>query len=187
MILRCVYLGALPRPLPGAQLSGSCLSCEAPVLWRPALSQAQGDTRRNSHTGGGQLSSPGVISSSNYHSLPVCTGLDAPGVGGADLHSLGVPGDRSILTVLGSPCLCLFRGERRILGCVPQRPGLQGLRCWNRAPWAAAPEGSRAQPPPRSPSLTYRLLPRPHRVSSSPLPRWAHSLWCALPRDALPY
>ena len=28
--LRCVYPGELPRPLPGARLSGSCLSCKTP-------------------------------------------------------------------------------------------------------------------------------------------------------------
>ena len=37
LILRCVLLGELPRPLPGARLSGCCLSSEA-----PAQSQAQG-------------------------------------------------------------------------------------------------------------------------------------------------
>ena len=83
LILRCVHLGQLPRPLPGAWLSGSCLSCEAPVLWQPRPSQAQGDTRRNTTTGSGQVSSPGVSSCSNYRSLPVSTYLDAPGAGGA--------------------------------------------------------------------------------------------------------
>ena len=43
----------------------------------PTPSQAQGDTRRSNNTGGSQLSSSGVSSHSNYHSLPVCTGLDA--------------------------------------------------------------------------------------------------------------
>ena len=45
-----------------------------------AQSQAQGDTRRN-NSDSGKLSSPGVSSSSNYHSLPVHRGLDAPGEG----------------------------------------------------------------------------------------------------------
>ena len=67
LIVRCVPLGELLFSLPGALLSGSCLSCEAPVPWGPAPSQAQGDTGRNK-TGGCQLSSPGVCSSSNYHS-----------------------------------------------------------------------------------------------------------------------
>ena len=34
LILRYVHLGELPRPLPGAQLSGSCLSCQASVPWQ---------------------------------------------------------------------------------------------------------------------------------------------------------
>ena len=29
LILRCVHLREMPCPLPGVQLSGSCLSCEA--------------------------------------------------------------------------------------------------------------------------------------------------------------
>ena len=74
LILRCVHLGKLLSPLPGTGLSGSCLSCEA-----PAQSQAHGDTRRNNHSGGGQLSSPGVSSSSNHHSLPVHRGLTLRG------------------------------------------------------------------------------------------------------------
>ena len=51
VILRCVHLGELPSPLPGAGLSASCLSCEAPVQ-----SQVQGDSRRNNKSGGSQLS-----------------------------------------------------------------------------------------------------------------------------------
>ena len=35
LILRCVHLGELPRPPPGARLSGSCLPGEAPVPWWP--------------------------------------------------------------------------------------------------------------------------------------------------------
>ena len=63
LILRCVHLGELSHPLPGASATGSCLPREASVPWCPCLSQAQGDTRRNSNTGRGQLSSPGVSSS----------------------------------------------------------------------------------------------------------------------------
>ena len=59
---RCVHLGELPSPLPGAGLSGSCLSYEA-----PAESLVKSDSRRN-NSGGGQVSSPGVSSRSNYHS-----------------------------------------------------------------------------------------------------------------------
>ena len=50
LILKCVHLRELPTPTPpGAQLSESCLICEAPVPWRPCPSQAQGNTRRNNH------------------------------------------------------------------------------------------------------------------------------------------
>ena len=47
---------------------------------------------------------------------------------GADLHSLGPPGGRSILDVLCPPGFCLSWGERRILGCVFRRLGLWGPR-----------------------------------------------------------
>ena len=142
LVLRCVHPGELPRPLPGARLNGSCFTCETSLPWQPHLSQAQGDNRRNNNTGA--ASSPAL----EYQSLPVHTGLDAPGVGGADLYSLWVPGGRRVLAVLCHPHLCLSWGECSILGCVPWSPGIQGLRCWNLAPGPGAPEGSRAQPPP---------------------------------------
>ena len=43
------------------------------------------------------------------------------------------------------------RGERWILGCVPRRPGLSGLCCWNWAPSHAAPS-VRSLCPSRHPS-----------------------------------
>ena len=61
LILRCVHLGEMPSPLTGAGPSGSCLPCEASVLWQACLSQAQGETRRN-NTGSGQIFSSGVSS-----------------------------------------------------------------------------------------------------------------------------
>ena len=79
---RCVYLGDMPRPLPGAGLSHNCLPCEASIPWWPRPSQAQGDTTRNNNTGSGQVSSSVASSQINYHSLPVHTGLDAPGATG---------------------------------------------------------------------------------------------------------
>ena len=114
LILRCVHLEELPHPLPGAWLRGSCLSCEAPVPWRPP-SQAQGDTRRNNNSGGGQLPSPGVSSSSSYRSSQ-STGPGCSGGGAADLLSSGPPGGWSILTVLGPPGFCLSPGKHWILG-----------------------------------------------------------------------
>ena len=139
LILRCVHLGELPCPVPGPRLSGSCLPREAPVPWRPALSQEERQHRRQPAV----LSSSGVSSRSNYRGLTVCTGLDAPG--------LGVPGGWRVLAVRCPTRLRLSRGEYRIVGCVSPphtHPAPWGLRCWDRAPKAAAPEGFRAQPPP---------------------------------------
>ena len=97
LILRCVHLGELLIPLPGAWLSGSCLSCEA-----PAESQVQGDTRRNNNYGG-QLSNSGVSFHSNYRSSqstgawmlggmgpPICTAWGCQAAG-ASLLSCVLP------------------------------------------------------------------------------------------------
>ena len=83
----------------------------------PAPFQAQGDTRRNNSTGCGHLSSSVVSSHSIYHTLPVHTGLDAPGAGGADLHRLWAP-EVGVLAVLCLPHLSLSQGEHRIASCV---------------------------------------------------------------------
>ena len=76
-----------------------------------------------------------AASSAALESAPAVTtaapSLQGPGCsrgGGTDLPSSGPPGTRSVLAVLCPPGLCLMGGqERRILGCVRQRPGLQGL------------------------------------------------------------
>ena len=117
LIFRCVHLGELSCPLPGAQLRGAVYSMKPLFPGGPALSQAQNETRRN-NTDGSLLSRPGVSFHSNYHSLPVRRGLDAPGVGGADLHSLGAPSSRRVLTVLCPPRFRLSWGEHRFL-CPP--------------------------------------------------------------------
>ena len=85
LILRCVHLGALPRPLPGARLVGAVYHLRSLFPGGPALFQAQGDTRRSNHTGGGQLSSPGVSSRSNYRSSQSALAWMLPGLG--ELHS----------------------------------------------------------------------------------------------------
>ena len=108
-----------------------------PVI--PALSQALGDTRRNNKTGSGQLSSPGFSSRSNYCSSQSTLAWMLPVVVGADLHSLGASGGRSVLTVLCPPKFRLSQGERWILGCVPWCPGLRGLHGWNCIARAAQP------------------------------------------------
>ena len=146
--IRCVHLGDLPRPLPGAQLSGSCLSCEAPVPLAPLCPRHRVIRGRTTL---GAAVSPALESAprSSYLQLPVRTGLDAPGAGGADLHSLGAPGVHCPVPSLPPP----------VLGGTPD-PGLCPLAPWAPGPVllesrsrSAAPEGSRAQPPlPGAPS-----------------------------------
>ena len=141
-ILRCVHLGELSRPLLGAGSRGADLtSREARVPWRPRLSQAPGDTRRDNHTGGGQVSLAleGAPCSDSPH-LPVHRGLDAPGAGGAGVSSLS-------WALPASAC----PGGSRIPAV---SPGVRGLRCWSLAPGAppdtpASPRG----PAQRAPAL----------------------------------
>ena len=135
---------------------------------RPAPSQAQGDTRRN-NTSGGQLSSPEVSSRSNYRSLPVSTGLDALGVGGADLHSFGSPVAGESCCPVPSPPppvsggvkdlgLCLL-GTLGPGACVA---GITFLGLWLRRQQGAAP----------SPGATLsELLQRPSQVPAPALYR----------------
>ena len=54
-------------------------------------------------------------------------------------------------------------GGNRILGCVRRRPGLLGLRCWNRAPGRAAPS---VEPRP-SPSRVQPCALQPFRELSA--------------------
>ena len=92
----------------------------------PSPPQTQGDTRRNTTTGGGQVPSPGVSSPSNYRSLPVHTGLGAPGSvrraltctarGARQQERLRCPGPSLPLPVPG------HRGEAQDPGCVPPVP-----------------------------------------------------------------
>ena len=123
LILRCVHLGALPHPLPGARLSGSCLSCEVPVPWRPLPSQAQGDASRNNHIGAGQLSSPGVSSRSNYRSLPVRTGLGAPGQGALTFTVRGHPEAAASSLCCALPASACLEGSE---GSWSMSPGASG-------------------------------------------------------------
>ena len=131
--------------LPGAGLSGSCLSCEAPVPWWSCPSQAQGDTRRNNNTGGGQVSSPRVSSPSNYHSLSVHTGLDVPGAGALICTARGARWQEHPCCLVPTPPPPVPGGTAGSWAVSALRPGILG--CWNPAPWASAPEGSRVQPP----------------------------------------
>ena len=50
--LRCVHLGELPRPLPGAWLNGAVYPVKPLFPGSPTLSQTQGDTSRNNNSGG---------------------------------------------------------------------------------------------------------------------------------------
>ena len=154
LILRCVHLGELPSPLPGAWLSGSCLSCEA-----PAQSQVQGDTRRNNHSGGSQVSSSRVSSCSNYHSSQ-SAGAWMLGGQGRWPAQLGPPSCSSVPTVLGPPLLHLSCGEHRILLCVPHALGSGAC--------AAGIALQAPQPPPRSHCLSpSELLPGPALLAAA--------------------
>ena len=173
-------LGELLLPLPGAWLSGSCLSCEAPVPGSPAPSQTQGDTWSNNNAGGSLMSSPGVRSHSNSRAVSQFALADAPGGRVADLDSLAVPSGRSILSVLCPPCPCCFWREHRILGCVCSAPWDLGPVLLESGSRAAAPERCRAQPPPNGADLSFSGPPIGHALppftelgpqSVTPLPR----------------
>ena len=158
-----MHLGELPSPLPGAGLSGSCLSYEA-----PAESLVKSDSRRN-NSGGGQVSSPGVSSRSNYHS--------SQSEGAWVLHRRAAPrAGASLLPCVLSASACL-RGECQILGCFPWCPGIWGLCRWNHAPGPCSP--LEAEPPPEP-------LLAPPGACCSPLGSSAHSMWRPLPWGAVP-
>ena len=99
--LRCVHLGRYtPPPL-----------------------SAQGDTRRNNHTGGGQ--SPALGSAR--------IGLGAPAGEGAGLHCSGMPVGRRVPRPVPT-----LQGGTTGSWAVSPHPGVPGLRCWNHAPGAEA-------------------------------------------------
>ena len=140
LILRCVHLGELPIPLPGAGLSGSCLSCEA-----LAQSQVQGETRRRNNSGGIQLSSPRVSSRSNYRSYQSTGAWMLRGRGALTCTARGHPAAGASLL----PCV--------LLASVPggaQDPGL----CLP-APWTPGPVPLESRSPSQPPPL--ELLPEP--------------------------
>ena len=128
-----------------------------------------------------------VASSPALESVPAVTtaalspqgpGCSRGGVGGG-FAQLGATICRNVLTVLGPPGLLLSQGEHWILGCVPQRPGLQGLHCWNHAlaPHSPLCVEPLPEPPPE-------LLPGPAVCALQPfreLSWWcvAHSPQCA--------
>ena len=136
--------GSCPTPCLMLGSVGAVYSVRPLFPGGPRPSQSQGDTRRNNHTGGGQLPSPRVSSCSNYRSLPVCTGLDAPGLG-VLICSWGTR-QQEHSGCLVPPCLLLSLGERSILGCVPWFCGIQGLHHRNCAPGPRSP--LRAELPP---------------------------------------
>ena len=122
LILRCVHLGELAHPCQLHSSVGAVSPVRPLLAGSPAQSQAQGDIRRKNNSGGGQLSSPGVSSSSKYHCLPVRRSLDTPGLRGADLRSSWPPSGSRVLAVLCPPGLRLSRGECRIMDCVRSAP-----------------------------------------------------------------
>ena len=132
LILRCEHLGELLSPLLGAGLRGSCLSC----LSGEATVKPSGCCL--SFEAPGRTTTVVVASSGALDSAPAVT-MESQSArawmlqGWVYLQSSGPPGSRSILAVLCPPGLCLSRGERRILGCVPRCPGLRGLRFCNHS------------------------------------------------------
>ena len=142
----------------------------------PAPSQAQSITRRN-NSGSGLPSCPGVSSRSNYHSLPVCTGLDAPPVGALICTARGclVAGASSLSCAL--PASGCPRGSA---GLWAVSPGTLGSGAW---PLELCSRGRAA------PSSLSRCLSCSRgclRASSSPFQPRAHSVWHGLPRGAPP-
>ena len=128
----------------------------------PAPPQAQGDTRRDNNTGLGQLSSSGVSSRSNYRSLPVRTGLDAPG-------GRGMPGGWSLLACPVPSPLPSVPSKRRILGCVPWRPGIRACAAGIVLPRPWLPKAAGRSPP--CPEPPAELFPRPRRTRAPALYR----------------
>ena len=179
LILRCVHVGQLPHPLPGAGLSGSCLSCEA-----PAQSQVQDDTRRNNNSGDSKPSSPGVSSRSKYPNVPVHTGLDAPASG--PLSALfGASGGRRVSLSCALPASPRSKGDGRILGFVHLVPLGLGSVLLELHSQGVSPKGSRAQP--SSSGATASASPKvPPGSHSRSLQRLAHSLWLTVPWSTLP-
>ena len=96
--------------------------------------------------------------------------------GGADRHSLEQPSGRSILAVMGPPGFCLSWGERLILHCVPQHPGLLGLHPYNLAPGPHSPLCTKPQLEP-----PLKLLLGPEGQVLQPFRELGPSMWRALP------
>ena len=179
LILRCVHLGELPCSPTGAGSVGAGYPMRALSPGGPTPSQAHGDTRRNNSTGGSQLPSLGVSSHSNYHSLPVHTGLDALGVGA--LTTAWGPQQQERPHCPGPSRLHLSWGKCRIPAVSPGilDPGPAPLESCSRGCGSQRQQGT--APSTRSPHLTHRLLPEAPPGSSSPLLRSAHGVWGALP------
>ena len=144
LILRCVHLGELLSPLPGAWFSGSCLSCDSPAPWQPCLVPGTRLHQEVQQQWQRPAIQPRVSSSSNYHSLPVRRGLDAPGAGVGALicttQGCPVAGKSSLFCALPTSA-CPRRNTGSPLGhpgpCTPG-PAL---------PNAISPEGKGARPP----------------------------------------
>ena len=153
----------MPPPPLGTRLS---LPHEAPVPWRPQVSQAHGDTRRNDTTGGGQVSICGFSSPSKHPQLPICTGLDASGAGALICTARGHPAAGvSSLSCAPPACACPG-GTTGSWAFFTWSPWIWGLSCWNHAPGTPAPEGNGAQPPRSGAThLTPWLLPNAPRAA----------------------
>ena len=115
---------------------------------------------KNNNTGGGQLSSSGVCSLRiTNHSLPVCTGLDAP-KGQAQVHSLQVAQQKESSRCPVPSLLPPVPGEHRITGCVHLGALGSGALChWTCALGTASPKRMALPPPSGAIHLTSWFLP----------------------------
>lgn len=137
LILRSEHLGELPVPCLVHRSVGAVYPVRPLFPGGHAQSKAQGDTRRNNHTGGGQVPSPGVSSHSNYCSSqsPLAWMLRQQG---APICTARGNWRRGVLAVLCPPHLCLSR-ESRILVCVPPAPWDTGPAPLESCSWPHSP------------------------------------------------
>ena len=176
LILRCVYLGEMSRPLPGSV--GAVYPMRPLFPGAPPL-PGMHDTRRNNSTDGGQVSSSGVSSPTVTTTSPsphwprcswggTCTAWGRPAAGESSLSC--------------SLHLHLSQGNAGSWAASTRRPGIWGLHYWNCAPRAGLPKAAGLSPLCPSPCLTDQLLPE-----APPLPRSARAVRCAFPGAHLLY
>ena len=151
LTLKCVHLGEMLHPV----LVHGSVGAVYPV--RPLFPDGPAPPKDTVTQGG--TTPLAVASSPALESAPTVTPV-APsrhwprcsGGGGTDLHSWGNAPQQEHPPVLCPPHLLLSRGDHRILGCVPQCPGIRGLCCWNPAPGSGSRRQQGTAPPPGAPA-----------------------------------